>query len=531
MWKWDDKTKMILLLVLTVAVLFLNIWNIGEFRCDDEYLYVKIAEEMYARGDIWTPIWLGEPAFYKPPLTYWLMMLPFPLTGPGLIPARIAIALTGLLTVYLLYLLARRLFGPEAAFNAGLLLATSFGFLVYGRVGMLDVPMMLFFVLAMSFLYRAFHESSPLQAALFWATAGGSALVKGPISTIILAFAALVFMAVYKKQRIFLNLKAAAGMALGLFFMALWPLAMLLKGKWDLWYTFFILRENLGKFADRVHYGFMDLAPYYLQHLLPWSFLFLAALVLVFMKGRFKEPRYLLPLLWIACTLLVFLLPATKLKHYLLPALPAGALLISGLWEEFKSHPLLKSGMIATSLVLGILSLALAAFLRLAAFPLPFLFLLGALASTIGAFVFLLKNRLRPPLVSYAVFLSFLILAGAFFTSPLLPAEAVPLSGPSSVPTGVARTQIYSFTYFLNRPVVQLQTMEEMKALLDKKGKVIISRSNLERFQRESALRPAYTTIYEWSQWRESIPLKDILAALKSGDSSALKEPVYLIER
>ena len=38
------------------------------FFQEDEWLYMKIASEMYARSEWWITYWLGVPTYYKPPM-------------------------------------------------------------------------------------------------------------------------------------------------------------------------------------------------------------------------------------------------------------------------------------------------------------------------------------------------------------------------------------------------------------------------------------------------------------------------------
>ncbi len=526
--KRGERLLLIVLLLTTAALLLVNIWNTRVFHCDDEYLYIKIAKEMFQSRDLWLPIWLQEPALYKPPFIYWLMMSFFALLGPGLVAARLSVAATALLTVYIVYLLGRKLYGARAAFAAGLLTATSFGFIIYGKTGMLDIPMMCFFVLAMYFFYRAYSENSPLFALLFWASTGASALVKGPVSCIILFLVAAVFLTCYRGWKTFLKPGALAGMVLGLFFSVLWPLAMYLTGRFKLWYDFFVVRENLGKFAD-IHYTVMEFLPYFLQHIFPWSLMFLAALVLVFFRKRFLEPGYALPLLWILCTVLVFLLPATKLKHYLIPAVPAAALLIAGLWKEAREHKIFRIGMSLTAVIFIVIAVVIPLLMRLSSSLTPFLLLMAAFAILVLLIVFLFRAALPQALLSYAALVFILTLAGPYFTYDLFPQGAVDRLRSTSIPLGVVKTQIYSFSYFIDRRAVQLQTADEMQKMLRDGGNVIISETNLDSFKKVVPdMTRTLVERYSWEKWKERLSTQEILKALMTANPSLLKEKVYL---
>jgi 4-amino-4-deoxy-L-arabinose transferase-like glycosyltransferase len=527
----DGRSELFFLAVLlltTAALLLINIWNTREFHCDDEYLYIKIAKEMFQSRELWLPIWLQEPALYKPPFIYWLMMSFFAFFGPGLVVARLSVAATALLTVFIVYQLGKKLYGVKPAFVAGLLTATSFGFIIYGKTGMLDLPMMCFFALAIYFFYRAFSEKSVLFAFLFWSTAGASALVKGPVSSIILFLIAAFFLTCYRGWKTFLKPGALAGMGLGLLFSALWPLAMYLTGRFKLWYDFFVVRENIGKFAD-IHYTVMEFLPYYLQHIFPWSLLFLAALVLVFFRKRFLEPGYALPLLWLLCTVLVFLLPATKLKHYLIPAVPVAALLIAGLWKEAREHKIFRIGMSLTAVIFIVIAVVIPLLMRLSSSLTPFLLLLAAFTVLVFLIVFLFRTSLPQALLSYAVLIFFLTLAGPYFTYDLFPQGAIDRLSGTQIPLGVVKTQIYSFSYFINRRAIQLQTADEMQKILKEGGNVIISATNLDNFRKDVPdLALSLAERYSWEKWKERLSTQEILKALMTANPSLLKEKVYL---
>ena len=66
-----------LALCVCVASYVVGLDNTALFFQDDEWLYMKIASEMFDRGELWVPYWIGERDYHKPPLSYWLMMVLF----------------------------------------------------------------------------------------------------------------------------------------------------------------------------------------------------------------------------------------------------------------------------------------------------------------------------------------------------------------------------------------------------------------------------------------------------------------------
>ncbi len=528
--KLKENRSLIILLFISSVLLLINIWNTNEFFCDDEYIYIRMAEEMYKNQKLWTPTWFGEIRYFKPPFTYWLMMLFFPVGGTNIITARISIAFISVLTILFLYKLAEQLYGKQEAYLTGLLTCTCFGYLIYGKIGMMDMPLTFFLTLSIYCFYMAYHKKSPFYGALFFAATGASSLVKGPVSIVILFFFGIVFLFIFGGWNIFINLRALWGVFVGIFFIILWPIGIYMSGDWNNWYNFFILRENFGKFHDPVNYTFMDLLPYYLQFFFPWSLLLLAVVPSIFKKKYLCLPSSAVPVLWFLCTTVIFLLPQTKLKHYTIPALPALSLIIAFLWHEIKNNILTKISLYITAAIFSLLFFIILCLMRLTANPLPLVFLTGVLISDIILIIFLIKGNLVRAVHTFAILAMMLISAGSYFSYDHLPPGAIPLiksGNPDSV--GAFKQQSFVFSYFSNIKVIQISSLEEIKEIVNKKGKIIISKSDMEELQRNGNF-PDVKSIYSWEQWKRHISSEDIYNSLLSSDISILKEPVYLYE-
>ena len=279
---------MVLLLCVSAALFLVDPAN-STFYADDEWLYIGTAYEMFSRGELWITYWLGEPAYYKPPLAYWMMM-PFFLFGSDpILQGRLAIGLMSLLTVVLTWWIGRTLYGEQQGLLAGLFSATSLGFLTYGRVGMLDMPFTFWLTLSVACLIQAWQKKSARWAGIFWAVAGASVLVKGPVSAAILCLLALSVALLYRSWRVFFFCRGAwLGILAAVLFSLAWPIALYFKGQFDNWYQFFIITENLGKFGDPSVYPAGPFLTYALQWQLPWTLLLLVALAALPLQGRYS---------------------------------------------------------------------------------------------------------------------------------------------------------------------------------------------------------------------------------------------------
>jgi 4-amino-4-deoxy-L-arabinose transferase-like glycosyltransferase len=519
-------------LVVTVSaiVLLVNLGVAKAFYADDEYLYAKIAAEMLRRHDLWVPTWLGQPAFYKPPLTYWLMMVGYKVGGVNLLAARVPIALTGVLSCVFVYLLGLRLYGRREAVAAGLLTATSFGFLAYGRVCMMDMPLTLALTAAIYSLYRAVKDGSGFHASAFFTIVGISSLIKGPISILIILLIAVLFLLFFGGWKRLINRFAVPGMLLGIIATGIWPFMLLQRGFLSQWYSFFVLRENLGKFSDGAHYSAMSILPYVFQHLFPWSVLFLFSLPLIFHRRNLVRIEFGFPIIWLLTIIGVFLIPETKLKWYVVPTLPATALLTSGMWYRNREHWLFRLGSWITAAIIAIMAVGVLAGLKVSAGLGQHMVLVISLAGLLIAMYFVIKRELAKTALGMFVAIVTVILALPWFTFDALPARVIPLMGTAQAPVGVVRKQVYYYSYELNRPVTQLYTTKHVVKMFNRDGRVIVADSDLRKLTRDSGSTfPAFEKAAIWSQWKESVTAAQIIDAIRKSDLKLLQEPVYLI--
>ncbi len=118
---------------------------------------------MAQTGHLVTPVLWGSPWFEKPPLLYWMTALG---TVAGLNPevsARLPVALLSLAFLVASFFLLRREFGTEATAACVALLATSAGWVVYSQLCLTDLPLAVFFSLAV-FLALPLLREEPVTA-------------------------------------------------------------------------------------------------------------------------------------------------------------------------------------------------------------------------------------------------------------------------------------------------------------------------------------------------------------------------------
>ncbi len=304
--------------MLAIACLYLyDLDGVGVIS-PDEPRYIAIGRTMWNTGDYITPRLWGTPWFEKPPLLYWLTSLGTGLHfGPEL-SGRFPVVLLSLAFLSLMFMLLRREFGLGAAAISSVLLATSAGWLTYSSLALTDLPLAVFFSLAVLLalpLTRTQPSESQPQAIRFLLIGGClglAALAKGLVP---LALAVPFWWFLRRWWRSWwLAIAAASAMALP------WYISVYLRNG----------RPFLTDFFWKHH--FQRLYSASLQHVQPWWYylpVLLAALFpwtplfgLLFSRHKGWDERRIFLGSCFGFGLIVFSCSLNKLPGYLLPLLP-----------------------------------------------------------------------------------------------------------------------------------------------------------------------------------------------------------------
>lgn len=318
-------------LLLGSAALLLFTLDLGEvpLRDWDEGTVAQVAKEIWQAGpgsSTWLhPTLWGEPYLNKPPLVHWLIALGYQWFGVNEWTARLPGALLTALSVPLLYLLGRELFGREApARLAAIVYLTLLPVVRHGRLAMLDGAILCFFILMVWFLLWSRRD---LRACLGVGLSLGLIFLTKGLLGVLLGAIALVFVA-WDTPRLLSSLSFWLGLGLGCLPAGLWFAA-----QWQYYGQTFVDTSVLNQSLDRVWttVGNNSGPPwYYLLELLkytwPWLLFLPAGL------GQVWENRALgwakLLLVWSGGYLLAISLMGTKLPWYVMPLYPAIALIV-----------------------------------------------------------------------------------------------------------------------------------------------------------------------------------------------------------
>ncbi|WP_461828735.1 ArnT family glycosyltransferase [Aquifex sp.] len=345
------------LLLTFIPLIFLYFYNLGlnDVWIYNESFYADGAKNMLKTGDYLTPVYNGEIRLNKPPLTYWLGVFGFKIFGINELGLRFFIAVLGILTGFLTYLLAKRLLKNEdTALLSAVILNLSFIFVANARYASPEVPLTFFTTLSLV-LWFLYYESKKLfyfYLALLASVFG--VLTKGPVGFLMPAGIIFIYLLLHDPKEL-IKLRYYAG-----------TLFVVLSSGWWFLYQYFTNREEFLKVFIKENikriYGLQQ-DPVY-QYLLdvnvsflPYSFLIFPA---VFFAFRKKELRF--PLVWFLTIFITFSLIKMKIPVYIMPAYPAMAILTAHFLQEnflerFKKISLIFLGflLITATAVVGVL--------------------------------------------------------------------------------------------------------------------------------------------------------------------------------
>jgi 4-amino-4-deoxy-L-arabinose transferase-like glycosyltransferase len=281
----------------------------------------------------------GQPHVEKPPLYFWSVHATYQLFGVQASSARVPSILFSWGTLIFTWLLARRMFGRDAAWRACLFLATTIVYFLVTHKCLVDNALVFMTTGCFYWLYEAQASERKLgRYLLAYLFAAGAALTKGAVGVGLVAATFFCFVIWMRKPVEILRA---------------WPwLAVLVVaapvGAWTVSLPFdaratFFLENQWGRFSGEWIGGghlrpFWYYGPAFLYALAPWGLAAFAAIP--WLRRRDEDTpakRYLVA--WIVLGVLMLSLAATKRELYLLPLAPATAILAAG-WIERGSERL-----------------------------------------------------------------------------------------------------------------------------------------------------------------------------------------------
>ena len=249
----------------------------------DEAFYAEAAREMVETGDWLTPHFNYENRWQKPVLYYWLTAATYLVIGSTEFAARLWAAMSGLGLVLLAWLAAGRITNrADAAWLAGAITATCYGYFTMARVALPDLPLTFFITLG---IWAALERRWPLAGA----AAGLGFLMKGPVALVI---PGLVLLPIWWRERALgtLGVRNIGIAALVCAVVGLPWYAVMWMTHGTAYLESFFVADNFERFAtDRFNEprAFWFYLPIVIGGMVPWS-AYLVALPLRWLRAAFK---------------------------------------------------------------------------------------------------------------------------------------------------------------------------------------------------------------------------------------------------
>jgi 4-amino-4-deoxy-L-arabinose transferase len=324
----------------------------------DETRYGQISQEMLLSGNWVAPHFMGIRYFEKPIAGYWMIAIGQAIFGDNLFGVRIASALSTGVSVWLAYLLARRLWNNPRISAACALLYMSFG-LIAGQAGYanLDPQFTLWVNLSLVAVWFAIDSTTAKARLGSWALLGAACgmglMTKGFLALLLPVLIAMPYMIWQRRFGELLRYGPVAVLVAALVSVP-WALAVHVREP-DFW-RFFFWHEHIRRFAagdDAQHARpWWFYLPLLFASTLPWALLLPSTLIRTWREKHEAKTAFLA--LWFVLPLIFFSLSSGKLPTYIMPCLFPLALLMGYTvvnWLEQRNTQVLRlNGVINTVL-------------------------------------------------------------------------------------------------------------------------------------------------------------------------------------
>ncbi len=265
--------------VTVIVALISRLVSLGLYPLTDptEGRYADISRRLAASGDWITP-WIdqGVPFWGKPPLSFWMTASSLQLLGDSVFAARLPHFVAGLVILWIIYDLFKRLDLAKAGMFAVAITASSCIFYVSSGTVMTDIPLALGCTLAMRGFWLAVHgpiEHRHRECYLAFIGLAIGLLAKGPVA-LVLCLIPIGAWTLYTRRLIFVLTSLPWVRGLLLLLVIVLPWYLLAEEKTPGFIEYFIVGEHWQRYLQKGWSG--DL--YGKGHGRPFGFIWLLAL-------------------------------------------------------------------------------------------------------------------------------------------------------------------------------------------------------------------------------------------------------------
>lgn len=340
----------------------------------DEPRFALIAKEMVETGQWFFPARAEELYPDKPPIFMWAIALFYWLTGSLRISFLLPSALSGLLTIFLVYDIGQRLWSKKIGLVAGWLLLFSFQFVLQAKTAQIDATVCAWITIGCYGLLRySLVDGKYRWYALAWFFMGIGVITKGVgFLPLLMLFPLMHYR--YKIKGVNNVVKYAAwtwwlGPLIMLGAIGLWFVPMLIivaqsdNTAFELYRDNIVFKQTVTRYA--ASWAHQKPAWYYITSVIPVFWLPVSLTIPWLIKPWIKafkqlEPRIILPLTWLVLVIIFFSISSGKRGVYILPALPMLVLVIAPYYQMLSQKKALQN------LTFGLVTLLSLSFILLA---------------------------------------------------------------------------------------------------------------------------------------------------------------------
>jgi 4-amino-4-deoxy-L-arabinose transferase-like glycosyltransferase len=354
------------LLLTAILLIFIGI-GLRDPWPADEPRFALIAKEMVESGQWFFPARAEELYPDKPPVFMWSIAIFYWITGSLRLSFLLPSALSGLLTVFLVYDIGKRLWDKKIGLIAGWLLLFSFQFLLQSKTAQIDATVCAFITIGCYGILRfCLVDGQYRWYAIAWFFMGIGVITKG------VGFLPLLMLIPYAIYRFKTRGNTHVAMkpwwawlagplimlgAIGLWFM---PMLIIVASSDNVVYELYrdniLFTQTVTRYTDSWHH--LKPAWYYVTSVIPIFWLPLSLLLPWLIKPwvaavKQADARVILPIGWVLLVLIFFSISPGKRGVYILPALPMLALSIAPFCAFFLGSKIAKNSLFGISLLLS----------------------------------------------------------------------------------------------------------------------------------------------------------------------------------
>ncbi|KYG78827.1 ArnT family glycosyltransferase [Roseivirga echinicomitans] len=523
-------------LITVIALFYFYNFSVNDIWTPNESFYAESVREMFESGDFVDIQYNYRPRYNKPPLTYWAIALSSSIFGLNEFGIRLPMILMALGSIWLTYLLGKKIYGPKAGLYAMCIMGVSVQLIAVKQYASPEVPLTFFFTLTMYWFIRAHTEKRNKYYYLAYVALGLTALTKGYPYIVVIGGIVGLYLLLDSQFNIkvwfkkLLQIKLHIGIPIVLIIGLSWVIYMYFTYGQDFWEIF--QHETFERAFTRNE---KSMRPFFYLEVISWSILpyslaFFVALGYYLFNYRSMRKEIGFAFSWFIVMFIIFTAAKGKIPTYFIQAHPPMALILTAFLinKPQLSKPFnfirLYSFLLPSLLILG------ASFVLVYLFSLSVAWYIVPLLVSILIF-YLLRNKREDKVQSQMIAIPFYAIIGVYI---LLGAYLKPLESfrpyksigeiirsnesiDEKTPLQIDGTLIHNMPFYAERKIIRQDTLDNIIQYA-KPTLALIREEHMNEFTDAEILWEGY--IYDFAS--ESQFAKFIKASLKAekGDYS-----------